>query len=128
MKEIKEFCKKSHRTLSVYLVGIIWHGQKLSCLSSENWRFWQYYGSSFLECAVLKWIIICYSPCINRYFSYIRKGWRNISDTWVRLGRGFEFFTFSVGRWVAGWVLKLKLMLTQPPTKLALELRLRVAI
>ena len=29
---IKELCKKSKRTLLVYLVGIYWQGQKLSCL------------------------------------------------------------------------------------------------
>ena len=35
--------------------------------------------------------------------------------------------TCYLGGWVARWVLKLKLMLTQPPTELKLELGLSLA-
>ena len=39
----------------------------------------------------------------------------------------YSIFVFPAGGKVGGWVLKLKLMLTQPPTKFELEPRLSLA-
>ena len=50
-----------------------------------------------------------------------------LAQTELELGSSSASILFSLFLW-GGWVLKLKLMLTQPPTELELELGLSLAI